>query len=201
VNLNISAGTYPGEITWTLVNAGGTTVASGGAPYNQNLCLPTGCYTFNMNDSWGDGWNGANYTFTLGGTSIGTGTLTTGFSGSAQIGVGTSCAPSGPANDLVCSATAITCGATLSGTTINATNAGTGENQTCGTPQTMPGVWYVVPGNGQIMTASLCGTVWDSKISVFNGTNCSALTCIGGVDDAGPSCATTSASFSWTSVV
>jgi hypothetical protein len=65
----------------------------------------------------------------------------------------------------------------------------------------MPGVWYVVPGNGQVMTASLCGTVWDSKISVFNGTNCSALTCVGGVDDLGPACATTSASFSWTSVV
>ena len=105
------------------------------------------------------------------------------------------------ANDLVCNATAISCGQTLNGTTVGANNAGTGENLTCGTGQTMPGVWYVVPGNGQIMTASLCGTVWDSKISVFNGTNCAALTCVGGNDDAGPACATASASFSWTSVV
>ncbi len=36
---------------------------------------------------------------------------------------------------------------------------------------------------------------------VFNGTNCATLTCVGGIDDAGPACATTSASFSWTSVV
>jgi hypothetical protein len=111
------------------------------------------------------------------------------------------CPAAAVANDLVCNATAISCGQTLNGTTVGANNAGTGENLTCGTNQTMPGVWYVVPGNGQIMTASLCGTVWDSKISVFNGTNCSALTCIGGVDDAGPACPTTSASFSWTSVV
>ena len=111
------------------------------------------------------------------------------------------CPAAGPANDLVCSAASITCGGTVSGTTIGAGNAGTGENQTCGTGQTMPGVWYVVAGNGQTMTASLCGTVWDSKISVFSGTNCSALTCIGGNDDSGPACGTTSASYSWPSVV
>jgi hypothetical protein len=111
------------------------------------------------------------------------------------------CPAAAVANDLVCNATAISCGQTLNGTTLGANNAGTGENLTCGTGQTMPGVWYVVPGNGQIMTASLCGTVWDSKISVFNGTNCATLTCVGGVDDSGPACATTSASYSWTSVV
>ena len=335
VNLSITAGTFSGEVSWTLVNSLGTTVASGGAPYNQDLCLPTGCYTFNMFDSFGDGWNGANYTFTLGGSSIGTGTLASGASGSAQIGIGTSCAPpnpcaaainipslpvnnqsvvcsssdnlnssnvpacggastnymggnealytitpstSGPytisyngvtwssiwvwanacpasggtcvgsvsssasaqtlnvnftagvtyyvmfdtwpspvspcpgtfsitapvpppANDLVCSATAITCGATLSGTTVNATNSGTGEGGSCGTAQTQPGVWYVVAGNGQTMTASLCATAWDSKMSVFSGTNCSTLTCIGGMDDNGPACAGASASYSWPSVV
>jgi len=110
-------------------------------------------------------------------------------------------AATAPANNLVCSATAITCGATLSGTTVNATNSGTGENGTCGTIQTMPGVWYVVAGNGQTMTASLCATAWDSKIAVFRGTNCSTLTCVGGVDDSGPACASTSASYSWPSVV
>ena len=106
-----------------------------------------------------------------------------------------------PPNDLVCSATSISCGATLAGTTINATNSGTGENGTCTTAQTMPGVWYVVPGNGQIMTASLCATAWDSKIGVFSGPNCSTLTCVGGIDDNGPACTGLSASFTWTSVV
>ena len=105
-----------------------------------------------------------------------------------------------PANDLICSATAITCGQTLNGTTVNATNSGTGENGFCGTSQTQPGVWYVVPGNGQQMTASLCGTAWDSKISVFSGPNCSSLTCVGGGDDNGPACAGSSASYAWNSV-
>jgi gliding motility-associated-like protein len=126
-----------------------------------------------------------------------------GYSTTSAFSLSLTCAAAivAPPNDLVCNATAISCGATLAGTTINATNSGTGEALTCGTNQSMPGVWYVVPGNGQIMTASLCGTVWDSKISVFSGTSCAALTCVGGVDDNGPACATTSASFSWTSVV
>ncbi|QQS28823.1 MAG: HYR domain-containing protein [Sphingobacteriales bacterium] len=106
--------------------------------------------------------------------------------------------PGPPSNDLVCSATSISCGQTLAGTTVLATNSGTGENQTCGISQTQPGVWYVVTGNGQYMTASLCSTAWDSKISVYSG-NCSSLTCIGGVDDNGPSCSGTSASFGWAS--
>jgi hypothetical protein len=112
-----------------------------------------------------------------------------------------SCASiSAPSNDLVCSATAISCGQTLSGTTVNATNSGTGENGTCNVTQSQPGVWYSVTGNGSVFTASLCGTVWDSKISVFSGT-CSALTCVGGIDDNGPACtSSTSASYSWNSV-
>ena len=110
------------------------------------------------------------------------------------------CPSAPPANDLVCNAISISCGETLSGTTVGAENSGTGENLTCGTAQTMPGVWYVVPGNGQIMTASLCGTAWDSKISVYSGTNCSSLTCVGGIDDNGPACGGASASYSWSSV-
>lgn len=112
----------------------------------------------------------------------------------------TSCTgPVAPPNDLVCNATAISCGQQLSGTTIDATNSGTGENGFCGISQTMPGVWYQVAGNGQIMSAYLCNTAWDSKISVFSGPNCSSLTCIGGNDDFGPTCATSSASYQWTS--
>jgi hypothetical protein len=110
--------------------------------------------------------------------------------------------PVAPINDLVCNATPISCGQTISGTTVNATLSGTGElNNYCGAAATHPGVWYTFVGNGQILTASLCGTVWDSRIQVFSGTNCSTLTCVGGVDDNGPSCVGTSASFQWTSVV
>ena len=106
-----------------------------------------------------------------------------------------------PINNLVCSATSIACNQTIAGTTVNATNSGTGENLTCGTIQSTAGVWYVVAGTGGVMTASLCGTAWDSKVSVFSGPNCNTLTCVGGNDDNGPACAGLSASYSWTSVV
>ena len=121
--------------------------------------------------------------------------------GTSTITCVTCSAPTPPPNDVVCSATSLSCGQTLSGTTVNATNSGTGENGVCSVTQTNPGVWYVIPGNGQIMTASLCGTAWDSKISVFSGPNCSSLTCVGGNDDYGPACSSSSASFTWTSVV
>lgn len=107
--------------------------------------------------------------------------------------------PPPPANDLVCNAINISCGQTLVGTTVNATTSGYGELGSCGVVQSYPGVWYKVVGNGQIMTASLCATAWDSKISVFSGT-CSSLTCVGGNDDNGPACAGSSASYSWNSV-
>ena len=106
--------------------------------------------------------------------------------------------PVAPSNDLVCNATPIVCGQTITGTTVNSTNSGTGEmGGFCGVSQTTGGVWYVVAGNGQNMTANLCATAWDSKISVFSGPNCSSLTCIGGNDDWGPVCSTSSASYSW----
>ena len=110
-------------------------------------------------------------------------------------------APAAPVNDLVCNATPIVCGQSLSGTTVNATNSGFGENNFCNVSQTQPGVWYVVSGNGQQMTASLCATAWDSKISVFSGPNCSSLTCVGGNDDWGPICSSSSASYTWNSSV
>ncbi len=183
VNLNISAGTYPGEVSWTLVNAGGTTVASGGAPYNQNLCLPTGCYTLNMNDSWGDGWNGSNYTFTLSGSTIATGTLANGTSGTAQIGIGTSCnVPTPPANDNCAGALVLSCGNTVTVNTANATNDAAGS-ALCGTTITTPGVWYRIVGNGQQMTISTIGlTTADTKLMVFSGS-CAGLVCVGGNDD------------------
>jgi hypothetical protein len=121
--------------------------------------------------------------------------------GTSSISCLTCSAPAAPSNDLVCNSTPITCGQTIAGTTVNATNSGTGEGGFCSVSQTQPGVWYVIPGNGQIMTANLCATAWDSKMSVFSGVGCGSLTCVGGNDDYGPACGSSSASFSWSSVV
>ncbi|HRD54407.1 MAG TPA: zinc-dependent metalloprotease family protein [Flavobacteriales bacterium] len=66
VAIRIVLDRYGAETTWNLQGSGGNVVASGG-PYTSqatngtypqpdvNLCLPTGCYTLTVNDSFGDG--------------------------------------------------------------------------------------------------------------------------------------------------
>ena len=52
---------YPGETTWSVTNEAGATVwsggpyASSGTTYTESLCLPYGCYSLTVNDSYGDG--------------------------------------------------------------------------------------------------------------------------------------------------
>ncbi|MBI1266926.1 MAG: T9SS type A sorting domain-containing protein [Cryomorphaceae bacterium] len=55
-------GTFDNEISWEVLD-GATIVASGIAnePGGVTLCLPEGCYVVNLYDSFGDGWNGANF--------------------------------------------------------------------------------------------------------------------------------------------
>jgi hypothetical protein len=175
-----SAYNLGGYITVRSGTYNGTVVTSGNSPLNW-VCPTSGTYFvhYNTNNTCG--------------TAMGCGT--------SYITCLSCVAPSPPPNDLVCNSTPITCGQTLSGTTVNATNSGTGEGGFCSVSQTQPGVWYIAPGNGQIMTANLCATAWDSKISVFSGVGCGSLTCIGGNDDWGPACASSSASFSWSSAV
>ena len=63
VIITITFDNYPEETSWSLVNDSGQTVASGGtygnqpdgSTYTEILCLPDDCYTFTINDSYGDG--------------------------------------------------------------------------------------------------------------------------------------------------
>ncbi len=63
VNLTIVLDNYPGETSWTIKTSAGTTVASGGtygslaagSTFTETNCLDAGCYTFTINDSYGDG--------------------------------------------------------------------------------------------------------------------------------------------------
>ena len=169
-----------GWITVRHTTPGGTAVASGPSPLTWTAPV-SGTYYVHYN------------------TNSGCGTASS--CGTDYIECLTCVATPPPSNDLVCNSTVIACSQSLSGTTVNATNSGTGEAGFCSVSQTQPGVWYTVPGNGQIMTANLCATAWDSKISVFSGPNCSTLSCVGGNDDWGPACSSSSASFSWTSAV
>jgi hypothetical protein len=56
---------FPDEVSWDLENADGDIVAgaegyTGGDEFHE-LCLEDGCYTLNLYDSFGDGWNGGFY--------------------------------------------------------------------------------------------------------------------------------------------
>ena len=67
--VTVGGGSYPSDVSWTLT-CSGALIGSGGAPYSGTLSAPPGECTLDMNDSFGDGWNGyewegAGYTFTL----------------------------------------------------------------------------------------------------------------------------------------
>ena len=63
VIINITFDNYPEETSWTLKNDSGSTIASGaystsnadGSTVTETLCLVDDCYTFTINDAYGDG--------------------------------------------------------------------------------------------------------------------------------------------------
>ncbi len=69
VTLNLSTDCFGDEITWSVEDNQGNTVISGG-PYantsggqleTETFCLAQGCYTFTINDSYGDGMFGSQW--------------------------------------------------------------------------------------------------------------------------------------------
>ncbi|MBP6390967.1 MAG: hypothetical protein KA175_02850 [Flavobacteriales bacterium] len=84
----VTNGTAPAQISWN-VSLNGTPLFTGGANYNDTLCLDTGCYVLTMLDAGANGWQGATYTLKyFGGSTLFTGTLTTGASGTATWSIG-----------------------------------------------------------------------------------------------------------------
>ncbi|MGB1364697.1 MAG: hypothetical protein ACPG56_08770, partial [Flavobacteriales bacterium] len=58
LNISLSAGSWPSEISWELGDL------SEGAPFDGFVALAPGTYTISGSDSYGDGWNGAVMTIT-----------------------------------------------------------------------------------------------------------------------------------------
>ena len=51
-------GTWQYEVSWQIYDENSVLIASGGAPYSNEICLQEDeCYTIEMQDSYGDGWN------------------------------------------------------------------------------------------------------------------------------------------------
>lgn len=96
------------------------------------------------------------------------------------------CEPAAIANDDCAGAQALSVPDSVSGDT---SPAAPDTAPTCGTTDGTAGaVWYSVIGTGQQITASLCGSSFDTKIRVYTD-GCGTLTCVAGNDD---SCSTQS---------
>lgn len=69
VDINLLLDCYGNEITWSIEDDNGTVVYDGGGYANnangatviESYCLPIGCYTFYINDSYGDGMHGSQW--------------------------------------------------------------------------------------------------------------------------------------------
>ena len=113
VAYSVDGGSWQSEVSWSLVDADGNEVAAGGAPSSGSLCLPEGDYTLNMNDAFGDGWNGNAFIASNGlGDTIGFASLDAinddGVAGSATISVAAySMEPIFIAGDFGCFASAV----------------------------------------------------------------------------------------------
>jgi hypothetical protein len=82
VTVTINLDNYPEETSWTITNDAGSVVASGGtygafpdgSTVTEDLCLVDDCYTFTINDSYGDGiccaYGSGSYTVTDGSGSV-----------------------------------------------------------------------------------------------------------------------------------
>jgi len=83
VYLSVALGSTDPQISWQLLGGNGSMLASGGAGASTFFCLPTGCYSFLLNDAGGNGWNGAQWIFSdENGNVYDSGTMT---GGSSQI--------------------------------------------------------------------------------------------------------------------
>ena len=83
ITFTILTDNYPGETTWSIADANGSVVMTGGpysssaTTYSSTVCVDNGCYDLTINDSFGDGiccaYGTGNYTITSQGETLASG--------------------------------------------------------------------------------------------------------------------------------
>jgi hypothetical protein len=83
ITFTILTDNYPGETTWSVADASGTVVMTGGpysssgTTYTSTVCVDNGCYDLTINDSYGDGiccgYGTGNYVITSQGVTLASG--------------------------------------------------------------------------------------------------------------------------------
>ena len=194
-----TGGSVAPDVWYTIVGTGGAITASlCGSAYDTKIDVYTGaCGSLTNIGGCNDDFCGLQsemtWTSTLGTTYR---IRVHGFAGATgAYTLNVTCAAVGPANDNCANAIPIACGGTASGSTALATIDGPGASCTGGS--VAPDVWYTIVGTGGAITASLCGSAYDTKIDVYTGA-CGSLTNIGGCND--DFCGTQS-QMTWTSTI
>lgn len=158
-SIEVTGGTFPGEVSWTLTTASGTTLFSGGA-----------------NETYGFVWAGQTGCVIEGCTNP----IANNYNSFATEDDGSCIVP--PTNDDCANAQAIGCGQTVNGSTANA-NLDPNAGSCAGEDVTAPGVWYTFIGTGEQATVSTCASAaGDTKINVYTG-NCTTPVCVTANDD------------------
>ncbi|WP_216680443.1 IPT/TIG domain-containing protein [Hymenobacter siberiensis] len=90
-----------------------------------------------------------------------------------------------PVNDACANAIALTCGQSVTGTTVGSTATGDPTGNCTAISVDGAGIFYSIVGTGASISVSTCNaaTNFDSKLFVYSGT-CGAYTCVGANDDA-----------------
>jgi Secretion system C-terminal sorting domain/PKD domain len=96
VSFSVNPGVFPQELSFSVLDSNGVLLYASSPFTNQTAvngtwCLPTGCYTVQMNDSFGDGWNDGTLTITTANGEEYQGSLATGSIGMFYFGVGVAC--------------------------------------------------------------------------------------------------------------
>ena len=97
LSLTIETGIWAEEISWSITDTLGsyvdtsTVVYNDSSNYSSQLCVASGCYYFNMYDSYGDGWQGANFQISLNESTIASGQLENGSNGQIAFSLNSDC--------------------------------------------------------------------------------------------------------------
>jgi hypothetical protein len=90
--------------------------------------------------------------------------------------------PPPPANDLCDGAITVNCGDVVTGSTISATGDFIAPDCTFG-DASGGGVWYTFTGTGAPWSITLCGSDYDTYLSLYSGPDCATLICEDANDD------------------
>ncbi|MEM8906570.1 MAG: S8 family serine peptidase [Bacteroidota bacterium] len=227
VTLSITLDNYPEETSWVITNSGGAIVASGGtygsspdgSTITEDICLADGCYTFTINDTYGDGiccsYGNGSYTLSNGGTTLANG----GSFGSSEstnfcIGGDTS-PPSQPTNLTVSNEqdTQVTLSWNASSDNVGVTGYeifvnGSSIGTTTGTSVNITGLSTCTSYNFGVRALDAAGNASGTATTVGSTTGCSGggtpftagyffESGLEGWTDGGSDCARINTSFSW----